>query len=227
MHNLNETLEAAQHSLREVVRKLRDPGVMTLAGLAEAARAVEDFHVKYDLSRKTRLERSTDTKSKELFEHIAATLSTLAESLLPASKTDVRALRAHLIVEEVGELVMAFAEGDEIKTLDAAADLLYVLLGTTVTFGLPLGEAFIEVHRSNMTKKKSAKDPHSQRLRDKGDEYVAPNLLQVLREYHTRLVKPHVWNPESDECSNCGMSMAQMIKQRNKYGKANCKGHHV
>lgn len=32
------------------------------------------------------------------------------------------------------------------------ADLMYVTIGTAITFGLPLEEVFAEVHRSNMSK---------------------------------------------------------------------------
>lgn len=41
---------------------------------------------------------------------------------------------------------------DKVALTKELCDLLYVVLGTGVTFGLPLKEAFEEVHRSNMSK---------------------------------------------------------------------------
>lgn len=38
------------------------------------------------------------------------------------------------------------------RLLKELADLRYVLEGTAVTFGLPINDAFTEVHRSNMSK---------------------------------------------------------------------------
>lgn len=38
------------------------------------------------------------------------------------------------------------------KLTKELADILYVVYGTAVTFGLPLQEVFEEVHRSNMSK---------------------------------------------------------------------------
>jgi predicted HAD superfamily Cof-like phosphohydrolase len=41
---------------------------------------------------------------------------------------------------------------DPKKLTKELADLLYIVYGTAVTFGLPLEEVFTEVHRSNMSK---------------------------------------------------------------------------
>jgi len=225
---LYRVLDEAQEKLRETLAKLYQPGVASLAGLAEASRAVEQFHVKNKVS-ETQYLRSTGTgiTEQQALSHAAATLSTVAEELLAHSKTDVRALRAHLVVEECGELLSAMSTRDEVQTLDALADLLYVLLGTAVTFDLPIGPAFIEVHASNMTKEKSAKDPHGQRLRDKGPRYRPAALASVLIKYRIAQFSPHVWNDETGECTNCGMSFAQIKKQLKKYHRLNCKGHHA
>ena len=225
---LYQVLDDAQTQLRETLAKLYQPGAASLAGLAEAARAVALFHSKNNVS-ETQYLRSTGTgvTEQQALSHAAATLSTIAEELLKHSKTDVRALRAHLVIEECAELISAMSTRDEVQTLDALADLLYVLLGTAVTFDLPIGPAFIEVHSSNMTKTKSAKDPHGQRLRDKGPKYRPADLASVLLKYRIAQFSPHVWNDEVGECINCGMSFAQIQKQGRKYGRLNCKGHHA
>ncbi len=62
------------------------------------------------------------------------------------------ALRLRLIVEEVGELASAIAEGDAVEAADALADISYVTVGGALAFGLPLPEVWEAVQASNMTK---------------------------------------------------------------------------
>lgn len=63
-------------------------------------------------------------------------------------------LRSKLIYEETTEVLVEL----ESKELDKAAltkelsDLLYVVYGTAITFGLPLDIVFSRVHQSNMSK---------------------------------------------------------------------------
>lgn len=140
---------------------------------------VKAFHDKMGVSAQCQmpadLSQGLDQRAHQILE--------VADDLQAAIGTDPRALRLHLIFEEAGELGVAMASGDEVATLDALADLLYVLLGTAVTFDLPLAEAFAEVHVSNMTKAKQPTDPHAERFRDKGPNYKAPDLKAVLETY--------------------------------------------
>ncbi len=62
------------------------------------------------------------------------------------------ALRRSLIAEETAELDRAIADRDVVEVADALADLLYVVYGTAVSFGIDVRPVFAEVHRSNMTK---------------------------------------------------------------------------
>lgn len=89
-------------------------------------------------------------------------------------------MRLGLMLEEVGEWAQAAASGDVEKATKELADLLYVVLGTAVTFALPVDEAFDEVHKSNMTKSSAAaaKDGN----RGKGDGFVPADLGQVMVE---------------------------------------------
>lgn len=92
---------------------------------------------------------------------------------------DYRFLRFNLVAEEASvELLTALMDGDEISLLDALADAVYVIIGTALTYDLPLEAAFAEVHRSNMTKKVTGA-----RLEDKGSEYSPPDLARILREH--------------------------------------------
>lgn len=61
-------------------------------------------------------------------------------------------LRANLIIEEAQEFLTATKERNIIEIADAIADLLYVVYGAAVTYGIDAQAVFTEVHRSNMTK---------------------------------------------------------------------------
>lgn len=61
-------------------------------------------------------------------------------------------LRLDLILEEVRELKDAAKEHDMVETIDALADILYVVYGAGASFGIDLNQAFDIVHRSNMSK---------------------------------------------------------------------------
>ncbi len=60
--------------------------------------------------------------------------------------------RLKLIREEVAELEKACVEHDLVETVDALADILYVVQGMGASLGLNMDEAFSIVHKSNMSK---------------------------------------------------------------------------
>lgn len=60
-------------------------------------------------------------------------------------------LRARLMMEELAELVEAMQLGDYVNIAKELDDLLYVVYGTAITYGVPDG-VFAEVNRSNMSK---------------------------------------------------------------------------
>lgn len=93
---------------------------------------------------------------------------------------DPRVYRVHLMTEELGELVEALRNGDEVAAAHESADLRYVVLGTDVTFGFPSSAVFREVHRSNMTKTKTDGDP---RMNNKGDSYDPPNIAAIIKDW--------------------------------------------
>lgn len=61
-------------------------------------------------------------------------------------------LRLDLITEEVKELQEAIKNHDMKETIDALADILYVVYGAGSSFGIDLNKAFNIVHESNMSK---------------------------------------------------------------------------
>ena len=91
-------------------------------------------------------------------------------------------LRLALIKEELGELKEAMLENDIVETADAIADILYVVYGAAVAFGIDIDEVFQEVHSSNMSKL----DEDGKAIFDemgkvmKGPDYFRPNIAQVL-----------------------------------------------
>lgn len=60
--------------------------------------------------------------------------------------------RVSLIAEEFGELFHAINRDDIVNAADALADLMYVIYGAALAFGIDLEPVFAEVHRSNMSK---------------------------------------------------------------------------
>jgi predicted HAD superfamily Cof-like phosphohydrolase len=83
-------------------------------------------------------------------------------------------LREKLIEEEFKEFQNAQTR---VEIADALADLLYVVFGTCVSYGIPIDEVFAEVHRSNMTKSKFKSEYGKTK---KGKNYEEPNLKPII-----------------------------------------------
>lgn len=67
----------------------------------------------------------------------------------------IRDLRIALMREELegeNELIDSMLKGDLVGIADGLADVLYVVIGTAVAYGIDVQEVFDEVQRSNMTK---------------------------------------------------------------------------
>lgn len=100
------------------------------------------------------------------------------------------ALRQNLINEEWNEAQEALIKGDLIGFTDGICDLLYVVLGTMVEFGIPC-MVFDEVHWSNMTKLGEDGKPilRADGKSMKGPNFKPPNLAAILE--HAGWVNPH------------------------------------
>jgi predicted HAD superfamily Cof-like phosphohydrolase len=106
----------------------------------------------------------------------------------------VNGLRIELIREELEELTAALAARDLTEVLDALTDLQYVLDGAYLSFGLQgLKEtAFIEVHRSNMSKlgadgKPVVRENDGKIL--KGPNYTPPDIQSIVEGWLKALPK--------------------------------------
>lgn len=65
---------------------------------------------------------------------------------------DTKRLRIRLIQEEFDELKESMATGNLSAVAKEMADLLYVVYGTAVSYGIDMEPVFREVHRSNLSK---------------------------------------------------------------------------
>jgi len=97
--------------------------------------------------------------------------------LVPHSIWD---LRIGLIDEEAKEFAEAAPTGDLAKIADALGDLLYVIYGTAISYGIDLEPIFAEIHRSNMSKG----DPEVLRASNgkilKSRNWTPPNLQPII-----------------------------------------------
>jgi len=89
-------------------------------------------------------------------------------------------LRRDLIEEEHREFQEAMDAYDLVEVADALADMIYVIYGTALTFGINLDAVIAEVHRSNMTKEGDGSIPTIHKI-TKGDSYDPPDIEKVLR----------------------------------------------
>lgn len=95
---------------------------------------------------------------------------------------EVIELRLSLIQEELKELDEALIAEDIVGVADAITDLLYVVAGTGISFGLPVDRLLKEVHSSNMSKL----DEHGNPIKRedgkvlKGPHFFEPRIEDVL-----------------------------------------------
>lgn len=154
-------------------------------------RSVQEFHLQKQLCAGQKFA----TKKAEGLISAGARVVDIA-SRIPAGHSDQRNCRAHLILEEAGELVKAMGMGDEAESLDGVADLTYVVVGTCCVFDWPLGAAFAEAHASNMTKTVTQRrDGHPGK-----DEatFTQPDFSRVLATHREARKTPgfRMWDAE-------------------------------
>jgi len=97
----------------------------------------------------------------------------------------VKDLRLKLINEEYIELIEKGLEKDNlVEIADGIADLVYVLIGTALSYGIPFDRVFREVHRSNMTKtpSKAYEGQKYGAVNPKGPDFIPPHVWRILFE---------------------------------------------
>lgn len=95
---------------------------------------------------------------------------------------DVAGLRQQLLQDEVAELAAAVQAGGLADIAHELADVIYIALGTAITYGIDVDPIIAEIHAANMTK--LGPDGRPKRRADgkvlKGDHYRAPDVRRVL-----------------------------------------------
>ena len=98
-----------------------------------------------------------------------------------------RELRGKLLTEEFREYIEAEHDNDIIEIADALADIIYIVCGTAISYGIPLNKVFKEVHRSNMAKLVDGKALYREDGKViKPEGWTPPDIATVMK------VKPNV-----------------------------------
>lgn len=101
-----------------------------------------------------------------------------------AAATDWQiAFRHWLHSEEVAELHVAMLDRDVVAIAREIADVLYVVYGTALSYGIPIEDVFAEVHRANMTKvRRSASELREDLVKPIGKPpgWRPPDVARVL-----------------------------------------------
>jgi predicted HAD superfamily Cof-like phosphohydrolase len=100
---------------------------------------------------------------------------------------DVHRVRVALIEEELAEFRNAGEAENLLEIADALGDLLYVIYGAAVTYGVDLESVFREIHRSNMSKGGTCPTCRPDGKVSKGEHYQPPRIAEVLADQAARL----------------------------------------
>jgi predicted HAD superfamily Cof-like phosphohydrolase len=96
-------------------------------------------------------------------------------------REEIRQITA-LLVEEVGELRSALKRRDLKDIADGLADVIYVVYGAALQFGIDLDDVLLRIHEANMSKSNAdgtfPKSKAGKVLR--GDMYEPPDLEEEL-----------------------------------------------
>lgn len=115
-------------------------------------------------------------------------------------------LRAELIRAEAREAVEAIEAGDLVETIKELCDLLCVVYGAALEFGVELAPFWDEVHRSNMAKMGGPVREDGKRL--KPDGWRPPNIAGVLarenEKWESALAAPAAAPKETWVCVDGG-----------------------
>lgn len=95
---------------------------------------------------------------------------------------DERILRIKLLREEFDEYLEGEDNNDIIEIADALGDMMYIIYGTAISYGIPLDEVFKEIHDSNMSKlDKNGKPIYREDGKIlKGESYFKPDIKRIL-----------------------------------------------
>lgn len=93
-----------------------------------------------------------------------------------------RDMRINILKEEWEEYLQAEKESDIVEIADALADIIYIAIGTAVSYGIPMDKIFNEVHASNMSKLDENGNPIYREDGKilKGPNYFKPDIKGII-----------------------------------------------
>jgi len=102
-------------------------------------------------------------------------------AVIPGRPTvDIEIFRQTLLRQEYRELNDAIERGDLEQIFGEILDMIYVLIGTALVYGLPLHQGMIAVHNANMRKQRAMGDSNTTKpIKPPG--WVPPNLREILK----------------------------------------------
>jgi len=125
---------------------------------------------------------STHVDWVEALEEFHKAFSLTREEFPNITDPYTESLRVKLMISELAELISAMADDDIVGVADGIADLLYVVIGTGLAYGIPMKKVFDQVHANNMTKVgpsgKIIKDASGKVMKPKG--YKPVDLSWIL-----------------------------------------------
>lgn len=132
-------------------------------------------------------ERAADLEASDVFRLVQTMVEAFGQPVEDELQLEIdpetQSLRIVLLMEEVREYVQAEQARDIVEIADALGDILVIVLGTALAYGIPLRAVVEEIHRSNMTKV----DPETGAVELRADgkvlkpaTYEPPRLGRVL-----------------------------------------------
>lgn len=96
-----------------------------------------------------------------------------------------RKLRRDLLIEEFAEYCKGEDEDNIVEVADALGDMLYIIYGTAVSYGIPIDEVFAEIHASNLSKLDENGLPifRADGKVLKGPNYFKPDIAKILDKH--------------------------------------------
>ena len=103
-------------------------------------------------------------------------------------RDQVRLLKWCLVREEFEELEQAVSSDDVVGVADACADLIYVVIGLALAYGIDLRPVWRDVQKSNLAKSNGPQRADGKRMKPAG--WVPPDVAGILARQtslHTNL----------------------------------------
>lgn len=139
--------------------------------------AVEDFHRKFGSTiGETPELRDRELRAKLILEEAVETCAALGFSVWAnIEEPGDPGVSPH---KQLAYFHKAYDKPDFVEVIDGLADVIYVVLGAAVTFGINLEPFFEEVHRSNMAKEQGGVRGDGKILKPAG--WQPPALEEIL-----------------------------------------------